>query len=101
MYAFYMTERNINEEKRIREKCLIESGVRWFLKILGTAVLGLVPKTRFENRISDNILFMGHIDRWFNIPAKFGLTSHGEIHLILDYQCLNVEHFYIRFFFFN
>ncbi len=32
----------------------------------------------------------GHIDNWYKIPAKLGLTSHGEIHLILDYEHLKI-----------
>jgi len=32
----------------------------------------------------------GHIDNWYKIPAKLGLTSHGEIHLILDYEQLKI-----------
>ncbi|CAF0970901.1 unnamed protein product [Rotaria sordida] len=32
----------------------------------------------------------GHIDNWYNVPSKFGRSSNGEIHLILDYQRLKI-----------
>lgn len=32
----------------------------------------------------------GHIDNWYKIPAKLGLTSHGELHLILHYERLKI-----------
>jgi len=30
------------------------------------------------------------MDEWFELTGKFGLTSHGQIHLILDYERLRV-----------
>jgi hypothetical protein len=35
-----------------------------------------------------NLLLLGHIDNWYNLPSRFGKSSHGQIHLILDYQPL-------------
>jgi len=35
-----------------------------------------------------NFFFLGHIDNWYNLPSRFSINSHGEIHLILDYQPL-------------
>jgi len=32
----------------------------------------------------------GHIDDWYKISGKLGLTSHGEIHLILHYEQLKI-----------
>ncbi|CAF1263796.1 unnamed protein product [Rotaria sordida] len=31
-----------------------------------------------------------HIDNWYNILSKFGISSNGQIHLILDYQKLKL-----------
>ncbi|CAF3093897.1 unnamed protein product [Rotaria socialis] len=31
-----------------------------------------------------------HIDNWYNLPSRFGVSSNGEIHLILDYQPLQL-----------
>ncbi|CAF1189291.1 unnamed protein product [Rotaria sp. Silwood1] len=36
----------------------------------------------------ENLYEKGHIDNWYNLPSKSGESSHGEIHLILDYQPL-------------
>ncbi|CAF1398756.1 unnamed protein product [Adineta steineri] len=30
----------------------------------------------------------GHSDTWYDLPSKSGKPSHGEIHLILDYESL-------------
>ena len=32
----------------------------------------------------------GHLDRWFDILGKHHSSSHGQIHLILDYQRLQI-----------
>ena len=32
----------------------------------------------------------GEIDQWFKITAKLGLVNHGEIHLVLFYQKLQI-----------
>ena len=32
----------------------------------------------------------GHIDDWFELTGRFNLTSHGQIHLILDFERLIV-----------
>lgn len=32
----------------------------------------------------------GQIDQWFNITGKLGLITHGEIHLILFYERLQI-----------
>jgi hypothetical protein len=34
--------------------------------------------------------FLDHIDKWYNLPSRFGHSSNGEIHLILDYQPLQI-----------
>lgn len=36
------------------------------------------------------MIFIGHIDEWFELTGKSNLHSHGQIHLILDYQPLKV-----------
>jgi hypothetical protein len=33
---------------------------------------------------------IGRIDNWFKITAKLGLVTHGEIHLILQYEKLRI-----------
>ena len=32
----------------------------------------------------------GQIDQWFDIKAKLGLVTHGQIHLILFYEQLQI-----------
>jgi hypothetical protein len=32
----------------------------------------------------------GRIDNWFKITGKLGLVTHGEIHLILQYEKLKI-----------
>ncbi|CAF4220046.1 unnamed protein product [Rotaria sp. Silwood2] len=32
----------------------------------------------------------GHLDQWFELKGKLGLSSHGQIHLILDFERLRV-----------
>ncbi|CAF0979171.1 unnamed protein product [Rotaria sordida] len=32
----------------------------------------------------------GHIDQWYDLKGKLGISSHGQIHLILDFQRLKV-----------
>ncbi len=39
---------------------------------------------------SNFIFLIGHIDGWFELTGRFSLTSHGQIHLILDYERLRV-----------
>lgn len=43
-----------------------------------------------KKRINNSILLLGHIDQWFELRGKLGLTSHGQIHLILDFERLKV-----------
>ncbi|KAG9306061.1 hypothetical protein G9A89_020256 [Geosiphon pyriformis] len=28
----------------------------------------------------------GYVDQWIKLPALFGLTSHGEIHVVLEFS---------------
>ena len=35
-------------------------------------------------------MLLVHIDDWFNLLSRFGKSSHGELHLILDYQPLQL-----------
>ena len=38
----------------------------------------------------DRSVCLGHLDQWFDLPGRLGLRSHGEIHLILEYQRLTI-----------
>ncbi|KAG9299503.1 hypothetical protein G9A89_020674 [Geosiphon pyriformis] len=33
----------------------------------------------------EEVFEKGRVDRWFKLPALFGLSSHGEVHLILEF----------------
>ncbi len=35
-------------------------------------------------------VLLGHIDNWYNLLSSFGISSHGQIHVILDYQPLKL-----------
>ena len=32
----------------------------------------------------------GHLDQWFDLLGRLSLRSHGEIHLILEFQRLTI-----------
>ncbi|CAF0991641.1 unnamed protein product [Didymodactylos carnosus] len=31
------------------------------------------------------VIQTGHYDNWVKLPSHFGLSSHGEIHIIMNY----------------
>lgn len=37
---------------------------------------------------SEFVFFVGHVDHWYDLRSKFGGSSHGQVHLVLDYQPL-------------
>lgn len=45
---------------------------------------------RFFGKILFKDFLLGHIDQWFELTGKSTLHSHGQIHLILDYQPLKI-----------
>jgi len=62
--------------------------------IIGSFIIDL--RDLYEKRISllnQNLIyvfFLDHIDNWYNLPSRFGHSSNGEIHLILEYQPLAI-----------
>ena len=36
-------------------------------------------------------LMTGKFDEWVKLPAKFGLSSHGEVHVIMNFTVSSTD----------
>jgi hypothetical protein len=68
------------------------------LKEDNIASLQIDLRDLYEKRIclwNQNLIYfffflLDHIDNWYSLPSTFGHSSAGEIHLIIEYQPLEI-----------